>query len=165
MSTNPIFDQTLEDLSKKFTFENEAQRKAWIDGMDHKKRGKGNRLKIGDVVQVKPECVKWHATHLAWCYAKPAPKDDGYSEGDKEIDPESLSSVLGWAHAHFTARCPIGIVTHYGATDDGKVKDRKNVYVQLMFRVGSIRIPYGTYLAEHSLWKKKVDKKTGKVVS
>jgi hypothetical protein len=132
--------------------------------MDHKKGGRNNKLKIGDVVMLRPECVKWHAEHLAWCYAKAAKKEDGYSEGDKELDPENIPHVLGWTHAYLTARMPVGIVTHYGATDDSEVKDRKNVYVQLMFRVGNLRIPYGMYLAEKSLWKKRVDKKTGKVV-
>lgn len=166
---NP-FDKTLEELSQRFQFPDEAARKAWINAMDHQKKGKHNKLKPGDVVMAKPRLVEWHATHLAWCYAAPAKKEDGYSEGEKEIRAEDIKTVLGWTHAHTTARMPLGIISHYGAhdgTEKGKDQeglDRKCVYVTFVFKVGSLRIPYGTYVAEKDLWKKRVDKKTGKVI-
>ena len=169
MSTSP-FDVTLEELSKRFTFPDEASRKAWINAMDHQKKGKDNKLKPGNVVMAKPRLVEWHATHLTWCYGKHVKDDKSYSEGEKEIDPENIKTVLAWTHAHTTARMPLGIVTHYGShdgTEKGKDQqglDRKCVWVEFVFKVGSLRIRYGTYCNEQDLWKKRLDKKTGKVV-
>ena len=43
--------------------------KRMYDWMDDQKKGKKNKLRVGDKVRAKPSWVDWHSSHIAWLLA------------------------------------------------------------------------------------------------
>ena len=43
--------------------------------------GKGNTLRVGDEVEVKPSMIEWYASHLSWCYGQRVAGDRRTSPG------------------------------------------------------------------------------------
>ena len=95
------------------------------------KKGKKNKLKIGDKVQITREQVEWFSNNLAWLYG--LWKTDEYHKDEKyrEIPAAKSEEVLFWMVAYHAKIKPRGKVTRYGADDDIK-EGRKNVRVELV---------------------------------
>jgi hypothetical protein len=127
------------------------------------KKGKRNRLRVGQKVEAKQQMVDWHASHLSWCAGKPVHGDSAYDIGQKEVRIEDLSFVYIWTFAKLSGKMPTGTVVRYGALDDtydedGKILDRKNVFVEFKVRTAFGVLKYSCYSYESEL-KKIVNKK------
>ena len=78
--------------------------------MGHFERGKKNKLKIGDAVQMKPERVKWEVEHMC---------EMNLIGGKGEFHPKDYAFVASFLHAELTEKMPKGVVTGYGSTAEG----------------------------------------------
>ncbi len=117
--------------------------------------GKKNKLKLGQRVWVKFETVKWHATHLCFCFSEPS--KDLPNEG--EISEESIEDVYLRVRAFLLGKSLKGTVTHYGAPDNDKNIDRKNVFVVIEHDTELGKREDGFYIEEKHLKPIKKKKK------
>ena len=93
-------------------------------------KGKNNKMKIGDRVEMANEQVKFYAENVNDLYLV---------SGDKEILAKDYASVASFYHAFITGILPKGKVVGYGANDSGPkskgsqkwvdFKDKKTVKV------------------------------------
>jgi hypothetical protein len=124
--------------------------------MSSVKKGKANKLKIGQKVEASPHLVDWYSGHLSWLFGQDKNGKDGYNKGEKEILEESLRDVYAWSNAKLGGLMPHGIVSHYGDYDcdikTGKTLKRKNVYVDFIFKTEIGDIEYGAYFSESDLF-------------
>jgi hypothetical protein len=115
------------------------------------KKGKKNKLKVGQKVVAKQRLVDWTASHLCWCVGKLVKDDSAYDKGQTEIPLESLDYVYMWSGAKLSGKMPTGVVTHYGMADNDDRIDRKNVYIEFTFKTGLGNLKYGCYVHEKDL--------------
>lgn len=116
-----------------------------------KKKGKKNKLKVGQKVRARSSLVDWYSSHLVWSYSRAPKNSDGYTDGEKEIDVSDLPKIYAWARARLMNKMPVGVVTHYGAHDNDDKIDRKNVGVVFTFKTEMGNITYNTYVQEKDL--------------
>lgn len=95
------------------------------------KKGKKNKLKIGDTVEITPECVEWFATHLV----------DNYSQEHncyygREI-LTGFKGIHGWLDAYLSKKIPKGKVIGYGS--NSVTQGYSNVYIEVKFKHGKVR--------------------------
>jgi hypothetical protein len=112
------------------------------------KKGKKNKLKIGDKVQATQNLVSYYVTHLNENFLVPS---------KTEFKEESYPDIANWLSAHLTKKLPKGKVIGYGATacypskkDSNKWEDKKdelNVCVEFKMRYGK----YRAYYSENNL--------------
>ena len=96
-------------------------------------RGKKNRVKIGQLVTAKKSIVDWYTDHLSWSYGRPPLDPSGYSPDQREIHAQDLPSVYFWVLVRLSGKMPTGVVTGYGARDNGDGVDRNNLWVDFVF--------------------------------
>ena len=111
------------------------------------KKGKKNKLKIGDEVEFTPECVEWFATHLVDNYSQ---AHDCYYK--REI-LKNLGDIHGWLDAYLSKKMPKGKVIGYGADDE--IKGFNNVRVRHKFKHGWIEAYYSEVTSVKKLKKVK----------
>ena len=78
--------------------------------MSYYEKGKKNKLKIGDAVQMVPERVKWEVEHMC---------EMNLVGGKGEFRADDYEFVAGFLHAQITQKMPKGKVTGYGSTAMG----------------------------------------------
>lgn len=113
-------------------------------------KGRNNKLKIGDKIQLTKEMTEWYVKNVNWSYLVP---------GDTEIQTKDCSSVAGFYHSFLTNSPIKGEVTGYGANDSGpkykggedwiNFKDKKVIRVTLKLKYSN----YETYVSERHLRK------------
>lgn len=122
------------------------------------KRGRSNKLKVGQKVTASKRLVEWYATHTNCCWGI---KD--LETGDKEVPKVSLRACYSWVRAYLTGELPKGTVKYYGASDDWSekakknIKNRKNVWVEFKFKTTEFgNETCGHYVSEEDLtWVEK----------
>jgi hypothetical protein len=110
-------------------------------------KGKKNKLKIGDKVELTQECVNYYATHLVDIFSKPHNCIYGTEilNGHEEIH--------GYVDAYITKKMPRGVVVGYGAEDE--IRGYNNVKVKIYFKYKTVE----SYFSEpRNLRKIKVKK-------
>lgn len=112
------------------------------------KRGKRNKLKIGDKVISTKEDVDWNASHLCWSFGRDASSKEGYSEGEREFGIEDLRIVGSHIWYMLSNKQPRGTVLGFGAKDNDNGIDRNNVYVEFDFKTPFGNFKYGAYKHE-----------------
>jgi hypothetical protein len=88
--------------------------------MSYYEKGKKNKLKVGDAVQMKPERVKWEVEHMC---------EMNLVGGKGEFRPKDYAFVAGFLHAEITQKMPKGEVVGYGSTAEGPSKADPNKWV------------------------------------
>jgi len=86
------------------------------------KKGKANKLNVGDKVQMTPEALEWYVAHLNSNYKRP---------NADEIDERSYGPVASWLHAKIKNKMPEGKVMGYGASASGPTEDDPETWVEL----------------------------------
>ena len=119
--------------------------KRTYDWMDDQKKGKKNKLKVGDKVRAKKTWVDWHSSNIAWLFA--ALREDG----EREIREQDLSQVYFLCSAKLSGKMPTGVISRYGADDNDDNISRKNVYVTFTLNTELGDIQYSCYVAEKDL--------------
>lgn len=105
-------------------------------------KGKKNKLKINDKVEISSNCVAWFANHLVDNYSI---KFDSYY--GREIELKNLNEIHGWITAFLSKKNPIGKVVGYGSEDE--FKGYNCIRVETKFKHGKI----SSYLSEKDLKK------------
>lgn len=106
-------------------------------------KGKKNRIKIGDKVQLKPNYVNYIAGHISSLY----------KVGD-EIPEGYVREIYHWLRAYTLKAMPYGVVRGYGAKEDddtNKTSDRKFVCVEFSFNGEKKVFRASTYVSEKDL--------------
>lgn len=116
-----------------------------------KKKGKKNKLKIGQKVKALPNLVDWHARRLSWSYGKKVSDDQSYNEGEKEISLENLRDVYFWTFSYLSGKMPKGVIDHYGSEGNDDGIDRKSVWVVFTLKTKFGKIVHETFVDEKNL--------------
>lgn len=107
--------------------------------MSYYEKGKKNKLKVGDAVQMKPERVKWEVEHMC---------EMNLVGGKGEFHSKDYAFVAGFLHAEITQKMPKGEVVGYGSTAEGPSKADPNKWVEIdgenCVKV-QFRLKYGKY--------------------
>lgn len=74
------------------------------------KKGRNNKLNLGDQIEFTRENVKYYVEHLNNFFLVP---------GDKEVRPQDYATIAGFYHAILTDTPPKGEVVGFTGTDCG----------------------------------------------
>jgi hypothetical protein len=113
-------------------------------------KGKKNKLRIGDKVEMTQEQIKFYCENI---------NDLFLASTQTELEATDYASVAGFYHAILTGIMPKGKVLGFGATDSGPeskgshkwvdLKDQKTVRVTFKLKYGT----YSAYFSERYLRK------------
>jgi len=121
------------------------------DWMGDHKKGKRNKLRVGDKVRAKQTWVDWHSSRISWLFGKRVENDGSYLKNEKEIPLESLSEAHFLTYSKLSGKMPTGVISRYGADDNDDNISRKNVYVTFTLDTELGDIQYSCYVAEKDL--------------
>lgn len=116
------------------------------------KKGKANKLNVGDKVQMTPEALSWYVAHLNSNYKR---------SSAEEIDEEDYETVASWLYAKIKNKMPKGKVIGYGSSAYGPTKDDPETWVELKnqqcvyVELSLAYCKYRTYMHERDLVKSK----------
>lgn len=118
------------------------------------KKGKKNKLKIGDKVKAKQSLVDYQTSHICTSYSVP-----GENSYDRIIHKDHFQAIYLWLRAKLTGEMPVGTVEHYGMDGDGKERGLKCVYIRFKVKTDIGTLVDDMYFGENDLEKIKTKKK------
>ena len=115
-----------------------------------KTKGKRNKIRIGQKVRAKKSLIDWYAHRLYWLFGR-VTDNEAYTKGEMEVSQQDLDKIYALTWAKLGNKTPSGVVAHYGCPDNDDGVDRKNLWVNFIFKTELGDIEYGTYIHEENV--------------